>query len=128
MKRLVHLLIRIGVVLLIGLIVLAAVESQTKFLRRLYVDAVLDSRHHFLSCDQLPTEAEVTEIVNRNQPVIEQIKRVNPGQIYVLVDTMYCPGKADLLIMYPSHKDRVEIEKIINAPTFFGVPYRLRNI
>jgi len=121
-------LAKVGVALLLGLIVLVVVESQTRFLRRLYVDAVLDGRHHFLSCDQLPTEAEVREIVNRHQPVIERIERVNPGRIYVIIDTLCCPGKADLLIMYPSHADRAEIEKIINAPTFFGVPHRLRNI
>ena len=37
-------------------------------------------------------------------------------------------GKGDIEISYPSHKDRVIIEKIIGADTFFGIPYRLRNI
>lgn len=41
-----------------------------------------------------------------------------------------CGGtnRAEILITYNSHSQRVIIEKIISAPTFFGVPYRLMNI
>lgn len=35
--------------------------------------------------------------------------------------------KAELLITYPGHPERVIIQNIINSSTFFGIPYRLMN-
>ena len=43
------------------------------------------------------------------------------------IDETTCPGKADLLIWYASHENRLEIERIIADERFFGVPYRLQN-
>ncbi len=37
-------------------------------------------------------------------------------------------GKGDIEISYGAHRSRVIIEKIIGEDTFFGIPYRLRNI
>ena len=37
-------------------------------------------------------------------------------------------GKGDIKISYSAHLDRVIIENIIGGDTFFGIPYRLRNI
>lgn len=37
-------------------------------------------------------------------------------------------GKGDIEILYPVHQDRVLIEKIISGSTFFGIPYKLRNV
>lgn len=37
-------------------------------------------------------------------------------------------GKGDIEISYGAHQSRVIIEKIIGGDTFFGIPYRLRNI
>lgn len=39
------------------------VETQTKALRRLFDDVVLDSRSHYLSCRQLPTYAEAQRVI-----------------------------------------------------------------
>jgi hypothetical protein len=58
---------------------------------------------------------------------VEAIEGVNPGFVWVEVDDS-CPGKADIVIYYASHQDRLAIEEIIGRETFFGVPYRLRNI
>ena len=52
---------------------------------------------------------------------------MNPGLVGVDVDASACPGKADLLIWYASHQDRLAIEKILAADTFFGIPFRLQN-
>jgi hypothetical protein len=38
-----------------------------------------------------------------------------------------CPGKADILIQYPSHQSRLEIEAILGGKTFFGIPCRFQN-
>jgi hypothetical protein len=123
------------VVVLIGgvfLVVLAActiillTEPQTKFLRRLVDDVLLDNRNHYLPCEQLPPLAEVERVLEEHQDVIRQIEAVNPG--FAGVDVNTCgEGNADLTFWYATHRDRVAIERIIGDDTFFGVPYNLNN-
>ncbi len=103
------------------------VEAQFKVLQRAYDDYVLDNRNHYLSCNELPTETEVKRIVEQHQDVIQQILEVAPGFVGAEIDTYTCNGKADLLIWYANHQQRLVIEKIINGDTFFGIPYRLQN-
>jgi hypothetical protein len=103
------------------------VEGQTKIIRRALDDLIYDNKNHYLPCDQLPTEAEVNQVVQEHQNIVEAIKKVNPGLVGVEIDSTTCPGRADLLIWYASHENRLEIEKIIGDEPFFGVPYRLRN-
>ena len=97
-------------------------------LGRLYNDIVLDNYDHLLPCAELPTSAEVSRIVHEHEDVLKAIKDVNPGQIFVEVDDYTCPGRADIIISYATHQDRLAIEEIIDGHTFFGVPCRLRNI
>jgi len=97
-------------------------------LKTLYNDLVLDNRDHFLPCDRLPTSAEVSRVLGEHQATVEPIKEVNPGFVFVEIDDWSCSGRADTVISYASHQDRLAIEKIIGGDTFFGVPYRLRNI
>lgn len=102
-------------------------ESQLHILRRAYDNWILDNEYHYLPCEKWPEATEVERIVQAHQEVIHQIEQVNPGQVFVDVDTWTCPGKADLLISYASHRDRLAIKQIIGADTFFGVPYRMEN-
>ena len=104
-----------------------AVESQTKIMRRFYDNLVLDNWNHYLPCEKLPTAAEVRSIVQEHQDIVRSIEQVNPGRVGVDVDSSICPGKADLVIWYASHQNRLAIEAIIGGDTFFGVPYRLQN-
>jgi hypothetical protein len=97
-------------------------------LGRLYNDIFLDNRDHFLPCEKLPTSAEVSRVLLEHQDTVEAIKEVNPGFVFVEIDDWSCSGRADIEISYASHQDRLAIEKIIGGETFFGVPYRLRNI
>ena len=103
------------------------VEAQTKIVRRAVDNFVFDNKNHYLPCEKLPTGAEVSRIVQEHRDIIKLIEQVNPGFVGVDIDTTICPGKADLLISYASHRDRVAIESIIGGNTFFGVPYRLQN-
>lgn len=102
-------------------------EVRTKIIRLALDDLIYDNKNHYLPCDKLPTEAEVNQVVQEHQNIVEAIKKVNPGLVGVEIDSTTCPGRADLLIWYASHENRLEIEKIIGGNTFFGVPYRLRN-
>ena len=102
-------------------------EAQFNVLRRAYDRYVLDNRNHYLPCQDWPTQIEVESILEQHQDVIQQIEEVAPGFVGVEIDSSTCAGKADLLIWYGTHQQRIEIEKIINGGTFFGVPYRLQN-
>ena len=97
-------------------------------LGRLYNDVVLDNYDHFLPCERLPTSTEVYRIAEEHEGVLKAIKDVNPGHIFVEIDDHTCPGRADIIISFATHQDRLAIEEIIGGHTFFGVPCRLRNI
>ena len=102
-------------------------EAQTKFFRRAYDEIVLDNHNHYLSCEQLPSEAEVRRMMEDHQNVIKKIEQIKPGFVGVEMDTSTCPGKADILLWYGTHEDRILIEDIIAGDTFYGIPYRLEN-
>jgi hypothetical protein len=105
---------------------LLAVEGQTKIVRRAIDNIVYDNRNHYLPCEKLPGEAEVNQVIQEHWAVIRSIEQVNPEYVGVEVE-LICPGKADIVIWYASHEDRVAIENIIGGSAFFGVPYRLQN-
>jgi Holliday junction resolvasome RuvABC endonuclease subunit len=107
--------------------VIAVIEVQTKIVRRAYDNFVLDNRNHYLPCEKLPTEAEVSRVMEQHQDTIRAIEQVNPGFVGVDIDASACPGRADLVIWYASHQDRLAIGGIIGGDTFFGIPYRLQN-
>lgn len=116
-----------GLVLLTCLIAAALLDSQTKFFRHWMDDVIYDNKNHYLPCESLPTESMVKEALDAHQGVILEIEQVNPEGVEITIDNFTCPGKADLVIMYPSNKDRQAIEQILREDTFFGIPYRLRN-
>jgi hypothetical protein len=122
---------KIGLLLLLLLtlacLAMIVIESHGHVIRRLIDNYVYDNRNHYLPCEKLPTGTEVSALVEQHREVIQAIEAVDPGLVGVDVDSWTCRGKADLLIWYASHQDRLAIEKIIAGDTFFGVPYRLEN-
>jgi hypothetical protein len=103
------------------------IETRFKVIQRAYDHFVLDNRNHYLSCQELPPKVEVERIIEQHKDVIQQIQEVAPGFVGAEVDSHTCKGKADLLIWYGTHQQRVVIEEIIAGDTFFGIPYRLQN-
>jgi hypothetical protein len=102
-------------------------ELRTNQIRRWIDDFLYDSKNHYLPCAKLPTESEVRRVVEQHQEAVQKIEQLNPGFVDVRIDSSTCPGKADIVIVYPSHEDRLAIEDIIGGERFFGIPYRLRN-
>jgi len=120
----------VSTVLFLILILCAGIwilESQTKFIRKTYDQIVLDNRNHYLSCDQLPTAAEVRRVMEEHQDIIKKIEQIHPGFVGVEMDTSICAGKADVLFWYGTHEERLLIEDIVAEETFYGIPYRLQN-
>ena len=117
-------------ILIVALIVFVFIVKKTHLVGRFVSYYVYDNKEHYVPCSKLPTVAEVERIVEKHQDVVDKIKQVRPGHIFFESPSRYgekCPGKAAIIIAYPSHEDRVKIEKIINGKTFFGIPYALRN-
>lgn len=114
-------------VLILLLLSAVLIESQTKSIRRFYDDVVMDNRNHYLPCDKLPAAADVKSIVEKHKDIVGQIEQIHPGQVGVEVDSLSCPGKADIVIWYASHEDRIKVEQLIDDETFFGIPLRLQN-
>ena len=108
------------------LITTALIEYQTHFIERLVDDKLYDNVLHHLPCEKLFTAEEVKSVLEKHKDTIRQIEQVDLN-VEVVLDELSCPGKADLIIWYPSHKNRIKIEQIINNKTFFGIPYNLIN-
>ena len=102
-------LLMIGVVL--TCVTATILEARFKVLQRGYDHFVLDNRDHYLSCQDLPTKVEVENIVEQYKDVIQQIEQVAPGFVGIEIDSLTCDGKADLLIWYGTHQQRIAIEK-----------------
>lgn len=114
--------------LVIGVLLVCALAAwQLKVAQHAYDNFVLDNRDHYLSCQDLPPRIDVERIMARHQDIIQQIQQVAPGAVGLEIDSLTCEGKADILIWYGTHEQRVAIEKIIDGDTFFGIPYRLQN-
>jgi hypothetical protein len=115
------------VVLLLLCVTGVIVETRFKLLQRAYDNVIMDNRNHYLACKDLPSRIEVERILEQHGAVLQQIREVAPGFVGIEIDSVTCEGKADLLIWYGTHEQRVAIEKIITDDTFFGIPYRLQN-
>lgn len=127
MKSWVSLVLKVLALCMVFCLGIWIIELQTKVLQKTYDEVVLDNRNHYLSCEELPTVAEVRRVLETHQDVIEKIEQINPGFVGVEMDAFTCPGKADILFWYGTHKDRLLIESMIAGDTFYGIPYRLRN-
>jgi hypothetical protein len=127
MKKLaksVSLLFVLIIILCVGIWIL---EAQTKLFRKTIDEVIYDNRNHYLTCEQLPSEVEVRQVMETHQAEIQRIEQINPGSVGVQVDALTCPGKADIIFWYGGHQDMLLIEDMIAGDTFYGVPYRMQN-
>lgn len=111
--------------LVLILIVLAAViwlEVDTHFVQQWVASAVYDNRVNFLSCEELPALSEVQRALEQHPEVVQAIKNIDPENIEITIDSS-CPEKGSLVIYYPSHNDRIQIEELL-GDSFFGIPYQ----
>ncbi len=119
--------LKLVIFLFVCLVVIVVVENQTKILHHLYNNILYDNQNHYLPCSKLPTEAFVNEVLSSHQDTVEAILEVNPGNVGIDIDTITCPGKADLIIWYASHQNRLAIQKIVANNDFYGVPVSFQN-
>lgn len=103
------------------------IENSTHFLRRIIDDAVYDSYHHYLRCDELPLLEEVNKNVREHEKTVEQIKSLEINSVLFYVDSTSCIGRGSIVISYPSRAIHRQIEQILVGSTFFGIPITLLN-
>lgn len=103
------------------------IENSTHFLRRIIDDALYDSYHHYLRCDELPLLEEVNKNVREHEKTVEQIKSLEINSVLFYVDSTSCIGRGSIVISYPSRAIHRQIEQILGGSTFFGIPITLLN-
>ena len=121
--------------LFVGLVALGVVYTlrHPYWFADLVDNWLMDSKHHHVPCEQLPSEAEIRRVMQAHQDVLQQIEALDPYGMglesgAIGVDIVPCaPGHASLTFWYLSHRQRVAIERLIGSDTFFGVPYNLEN-
>ena len=103
------------------------IENSTHFFRRIIDDALYDSYHHYLRCDELPLLEEVNKNVREHEKTVEQIKSLEINSVLFYVDSTSCIGRGSIVISYPSRAIHRQIEQILVGSTFFGIPITLLN-
>ena len=111
-------------ILVVGLVFL----FQSQVIQRIISDVVYDSYDHYLPCERLPLAAEVEAVVADHAGTVNQIQAVAPDGLFN-IEKQSCGGAehADIVIYYPTHAYREQIEKILGGKTFFGIPARWIN-
>lgn len=103
-------------------------ETQTHLLRHWWDAVLYDNYHHYLPCEALPTLPEVETVLLVHQAEVDAIQSIEPGSVVVMPGVLpACPGKADVVIHYPSRQVRQAIEQMLGGKTFFGLPARWIN-
>ena len=136
------------------ILLLSVIESRTHSFGKLWDKYILDNRNHYLICDEMPSVEYINQVVEQNKDIMEEIiievggnyreEEVIPfwqensvqdaegfnisiswGELSARCENT---GKGDILFTYISSRDREVIEKYIQDDTFFGIPFRMRNV
>lgn len=96
--------------------------------QRLVDDLLYDNYNHYLPCERLPKSSEIKQVLLQNADAVAQLHAIS-HDVDIQLGGTRCPGTdyADIVIYYPGHSQRVEIEGILGGKTFFGIPVRWRN-
>lgn len=115
------------IILALVLVILVLLESSTHFVHRIIDDVLYDNYHHYLQCEDLPEITAVENAVTEHQETIREIESLAAGQVTVNVDASSCPGRGSIVIYFPSHTVREQIEDILGGRSFYGIPVTLIN-
>ncbi|MGI6741436.1 MAG: hypothetical protein ACOX7C_08205 [Brevefilum sp.] len=115
------------IILALVLVILVLLESSTHFVHRIIDDVLYDNYHHYLQCEDLPEITAVENAVTEHQETIREIESLAEGQVTVNVDASSCPGRGSIVIYFPSHTVREQIEDILGGRSFYGIPVTLIN-
>jgi hypothetical protein len=118
--------VTVTVLALMAIAIVVAILNGSR-LAMLYEDVVLDNRTTRVPCAQRPSVAQARRVLVEHQDLVRRILAVE-GAVSVEVDELACPGWGTLVIFYNARRDRRQIERLIGADTFFGIPCSLRDV
>ena len=117
---------------LAGLLIIAGIiywAANFRPIKIAWASWVLDSRQHYLSCEDLPFYPQVEKVLAQHQDMVDKLKQLGASKISG--NEIRCPSfdgsyyfvKGDIEIDYHSRSERKAIENLLGG-TFFGIPYR----
>lgn len=113
---------------MLGVLVMIVVEVSTYYVRDQFHQSFYGAKPHRVPCKDWLTPGEVQRILEDHLDVVHRIEAINPGFVAVNVNTISCPGKADIRIYYATAADRQAIKSELGESKYlFGVPYQLHN-
>lgn len=113
-----------SLLLVIGLVSL----YQSHVVHRIVDDVLYDNYYHNVPCQRLPLAFEVEAVVADYTAIVDQIQAISSNIRFEIVKQT-CGGAdhADVVIYYPGHAKREQIEELLGGKTFFGVTARWIN-
>lgn len=80
------------------------------------------------SCDDLPSVEAIRRALEQHAGMRTQIEQLNPNAIvFAIEESQRCPGSGTLIIYHATAAEAKQIRRLLGE-TFFGIPYRLRNV
>ncbi len=89
--------------------------------------AVWDSTQLDPGCAHFPPTARAERTLAEHEREVRALEAVHPGHIWVELDRVTCPGRAQVIIYCEMGRDRKRVETFIGGDTFLGIPYRMVN-
>jgi hypothetical protein len=123
---------RRAVVILVGavaaIIVAGFISLRLVPVQRLIEDKLYDSVPSFSSCERLPSASMVRKELEKHAELVAAIRQVAPDEVVIEPDTQRCgDDRAEILISYGSHDQRIRIQALLAKEGFGDVPVSLRN-
>lgn len=96
--------------------------------QRLIEDKLYDSVPSFSACERLPSASMVRKELEKHAELVAAIRQVAPDEVVIEPDTQRCgDDRAEILISYGSHDQRIRIQALLAKRGFGNVPVSLRN-
>lgn len=119
----------VALLLIVVVLVAIFVPANWNIPRKLFDNYVLDNSVNYLPCDAQVKISELEEFLSKNEDLVKKVESIGTNVIVQVGDAYgnYCPETAKLVFFYGSHKERQEVEKLINNSEFSKYPYDLVN-
>lgn len=123
---------KVAVILLgviVGIALIGVIVLRLEPVQRLTQDKLYDNVPSFVACDRLPSVSATQRALDEHADLVAAIRQVAPDEVMIGLDTQRCGGdRAEILITYGSHEQRIRIQALLAKAGFGDVPVSLRNI
>lgn len=124
-------IIKIVMILLgvaVGITLVGVILLRLQPVQRLIQDKLYDNVPSFAACDRLPSVSGAQRALDGHADLVAVIRRVAPDEVTIEPSTQRCgDDRAEILITYGSHDQRIRIQALLAKGWFGDVPVSLRN-